>query len=151
MPREKLPLQVHKFGGASMAETEAVRRAVTIVRGIPGPSVVVVSAMGGVTDELLRLATAAGRGDASAAGPTAERLLARHRAASRALVPAARPREALNAYLGETFGELLNLAEGLAILHELSPRTSDYIAARGERASARLFAAALAATGHRAQ
>ena len=134
-----------------MADTDAVRRAVAIVRSIPGPAVVVVSAMGGVTDELLRLATAAGQGDASTAGPTAERLLARHRAAGRTLVPAPRARAALNAYFDETFGELLTLAEGLAILRELSPRTSDYIAARGERASARLFAAALAATGHRAE
>jgi aspartokinase/homoserine dehydrogenase 1 len=148
---KNLPLQVHKFGGASMADIEAVRRAVSIVRGIPGPSVVVVSAMGGVTDELLRLATAAGQGDGSGAASTAERLLARHRAAGRTLVPAPRARAALNSYIEETFGELLTLAEGLAILRELSPRTSDYIAARGERASARLFAAALAATGHRAE
>ena len=134
-----------------MADTDAVRRAVAIVRSIPGPSVVVVSAMGGVTDELLRLATAAGQGDASTAGPTAERLLARHRAAGRTLVKAPRARAALNAWFDESFGELLTLAEGLAILRELSPRTSDYIAARGERASARLFAAALAATGRRAE
>ncbi len=150
MARLKSPLQVHKFGGASLADTAAVRRAVEIVRGIPGPAVVVVSAMAGVTDQLLTLAAAAGRGDAAAAAPLVDRLLARHRSALKAAVPAGRARTAVNRYLTDTFGELLTLAQGLATIRELSLRTSDFIAARGERASARLFAAALNAAGTRA-
>jgi aspartokinase/homoserine dehydrogenase 1 len=151
MARAKSTLQIHKFGGASLADTAAVRRAVGLVRGIPGPAVVVVSAMSGVTDQLLTLATAAGRGDCSGAAPAAERLLTRHRAVLLSLVPAGRARQSVAAFLAETFGELVTLAQGLATIRELSPRTSDYIAARGERASARLFAAALKAAGTRAQ
>ncbi|HTO73898.1 MAG TPA: aspartate kinase [Gemmatimonadales bacterium] len=151
MARKPPPLQVHKFGGASMADTAAVRRAVTILRRMPGPAAVVVSAMGGVTDQLLRLASAAGSGDAREAAPVAERLLARHRTALLSLVPAGRGRQTVAAELGELFGELVGLAQGLATIRELSPRTSDSIAARGERASARLFAAALTAAGVRAR
>src|SRR5947207_1131629 len=39
------------------------------------------------------------------------------------------------------------VAGGLGVLRELTPRTTDYLAARGERLSARLFAAALDAAG----
>src|SRR6266566_3298880 len=44
-------------------------------------------------------------------------------------------------------GELEQVAGGLGVLRELTPRTTDYLAARGERLSARLFAAALDAAG----
>lgn len=134
-----------------MADTAAVRRAVSLVRGSPAPSVVVVSAMGGVTDQLLALAASAGRGDAREASPAAERLAARHRSALHSLVPAGRARQSVAAELNTLFGELVGLARGLATIRELSPRTSDAIAARGERASARLLAAALSAAGRRAR
>jgi aspartokinase/homoserine dehydrogenase 1 len=151
MARTGSALQIHKFGGASMADAAAVRRAVALVRRIPGPAVVVVSAMGGVTDQLLGLAAAAGRGEPREAAPASERLEARHRAALSSLVPSGPARQSVAAYYAETFGELVGLAQGLATIRELSPRTSDYIAARGERASARLFAAALTAAGSRAR
>ena len=47
--------------------------------------------------------------------------------------------------------ELDALAHGLAIVRELTPRTSDYVASRGERLSARIVAAALTKAGRRAQ
>lgn len=151
MTRSKSPLQVHKFGGASLADAAALRHAVAIVRDIPGPQVVVASAMAGVTDELLTLARTAGRGDASATAAAVDRMRTRHRSALVRLVPAGRARTAVTRYLDETFGELLTLAQGLATIRELSPRTSDFVAARGERASARIVAAALHAAGRRAQ
>ena len=47
--------------------------------------------------------------------------------------------------------ELDALAHGLSILRELTPRTSDYVASRGERLSARIVAAVLTRAGRRAQ
>src|SRR5207244_125498 len=47
--------------------------------------------------------------------------------------------------IDQSFAELEQLAAGLAILRELTPRTTDYLIARGERLTARLVAAALAA------
>src|SRR5690606_11298048 len=60
MPREfhvppaKTPslLQVHKFGGASLADAASVRHAASIIAGHKGPRLVVASAMAGVTDAL---------------------------------------------------------------------------------------------------
>ena len=60
------PPHIHKFGGASLADAAAIGHAVGIVLAQrPGPLVVVVSAMSGVTDALLDGAARAARGDAS--------------------------------------------------------------------------------------
>src|SRR6185312_8195708 len=53
---KKLSVEVHKFGGASLADGVAFRRVVEIIAGRQGPRVAVVSAPAGVTDLLLGLA-----------------------------------------------------------------------------------------------
>src|SRR5439155_169833 len=92
MPRSRRPLEIHKFGGASLANGAAIAHAVSVIRAQrPAPLVVVVSAMAGVTDALLDLASAAVRGDADGARATLDRLAAQHRAAvaglARGVVP----------------------------------------------------------------
>jgi aspartokinase/homoserine dehydrogenase 1 len=142
---------VHKFGGAALADAPAIRRALEIVRDQPKPGVVVVSALAGVTDALLDAATSAGAGDDKPLREAAAALRARHASIARALVPASPAREALLGLVNESMDELAQLAHGLAILRELTPRTADHIAARGERLSAQIVAAALDAAGIRAQ
>jgi aspartokinase/homoserine dehydrogenase 1 len=144
-PRQSV--EVHKFGGASLADAAAIRHAVAIIRNRPGRRVVVVSAMAGVTDLLLGAAASAQRGDVAHATEAAAVLRERHRKAARALVRPGTAREELMAFIAAQCAELENLAGGLAILRELTPRTADFVVARGERLSARLVAAALAATG----
>ena len=61
MPRAQRGLTVHKFGGASLADAKAMKNAIALVRGTPGPAVVVVSALAGVTDALLEAAGSVGR------------------------------------------------------------------------------------------
>jgi aspartokinase len=48
-------LEIHKFGGASLADADAVGRAASLLQNAT-PAVVVVSAMAGVTDALLAIA-----------------------------------------------------------------------------------------------
>src|SRR5438105_4998818 len=142
------PPHIHKFGGASLADAAAIGHAVGIVLAQRrGPLVVVVSAMSGVTDALLDGAARAARGDASHVRAAAEALRAQHAAAARALVPAGARLQELLRSIDEAFTELDQVAGGLGILRELTPRTTDYLAARGERLCARLFAAALDAAG----
>jgi len=139
---------IHKFGGASLADAAAIGHAVGIVRAQrPDPLVVVVSAMSGVTDALLDGAARAARGDAGRVRAVAEALRAQHATAARALVPAGARLEELLRLIDAAFAELEQVAGGLGVLRELTPRTTDYLAARGERLSARLFAAALDAAG----
>jgi len=152
MPRPRRAAHVHKFGGASLADSAAVRHAVDIVRRHRAePTVVVVSAMAGTTDALLGVAQQAGRGDARAVPPLIARLRSRHAEVARALLPAGRLRADVLAYVSGVFEELEALAQGLRLLRELTPRTTDYLISRGERLSARLVAAALEAQGVRAQ
>src|SRR5213080_2721938 len=146
--RTTRPPQIHKFGGASLADAAAIGHAVRIVQAQrPEPLVVAVSAMSGVTDALLDGAARAARGDASHVRAAAEALRAQHAAAAQELVPAGARLEELLRLIGEAFAELEQVAGGLGVLRELTPRTTDYLAARGERLSARLFAAALDAAG----
>ena len=49
---------VHKFGGTSVADATCFRRVAELIRSQPGPrQAVVVSAMGGMTNDLLALLT----------------------------------------------------------------------------------------------
>jgi bifunctional aspartokinase / homoserine dehydrogenase 1 len=142
-------LEVHKFGGASLADPQAVRHAIGIIQSRPGPRIVVVSAMAGVTDLLFETAQQARAGDGAAASKTAATLRERHQAALKALLPTGKARTELASFIDAQVDELETLAKGLSILRELTPRTSDFLVARGERLSARLFTAALQAAGSR--
>src|SRR5919108_6624898 len=152
MPRSRRAPQVHKFGGASLADSAAVRHAVEIIgRHRSDPTVVVASAMAGTTDALLGVAQQAGAGESRPVASLIARLRSRHAEVARALLPAGRARADVLAYVGDVFEELEALAQGLRLLRELTPRTTDYLISRGERLSARLVEAALEAAGTRAR
>ncbi len=128
---------VCKFGGTSLADASRIARAAGIVARMAGPPeagrvpVVVVSAMAGVTRELLALLSEGG-----AAPPALPRtLLARHREAARAL-GAEEEIEALLDALPDRFA---------AAPSEAALR--DAVAATGEDLSALLMTAALRAEG----
>ncbi len=141
---------VMKFGGTSVADEAAIGRLVEIVRRRrerdgAGPAVVV-SAMSGVTDTLLDLAHAAGAGDAARAVAAVDELRARHHRVARMIDDAARRAE-LEAALNRQFDELAAIARALSVLHDVSPRSLDVVAATGELASSRLITAILADAG----
>ncbi len=140
--------QIHKFGGASLADGPAIARAVAIIQAQrPARLVVVVSALAGVTDALLDIAAHAVRGNEDAVRAAAAELHERHAAAARALLSAAQRRKEALRLIDEAFAELEQIASGLVIVRELTPRTSDYLVARGERLSAQLVAAGLEEAG----
>jgi len=148
MARVSRAPHIHKFGGASLADASGVRRAVKIVLAHrPAPQVVVVSAMGGVTDALLEAARRATRGETSQVRAAAETLRTQHAKAARALVSRGGRLDELLHHIDAAVDELKPLGGGLGLLRELTPRTVDYLVARGERLSALVFAAALEAAG----
>ncbi|MBI3297736.1 MAG: aspartate kinase [Elusimicrobia bacterium] len=128
---------VMKFGGSSVAGAERIRAVAELVRGrLAEKPVVVVSAFRGVTDDLLALAKAALKGDRE--GVQAVRR--RHNDAADELGV---DRELVK----EQLDELSDLARGISLLKELTPRTLDYAAGFGERLSSRLIAAYLTKAG----
>ena len=141
---------VQKFGGTSVADPEAIRRLIAIVRAARersgrGPAVVV-SAMSGVTDALLAVAACAGSGALDDALARVTQLRERHLTAARELAPGARDEE-LAHHLNTSFDELAAIVRALAVLREVSPRTLDVVAAIGELLSSRIVAAALTQSG----
>jgi aspartate kinase len=139
---------VQKFGGTSVADPDAIRRLIEIVRTArtrdgAGPAVVV-SAMSGVTDALLRVAAdaAAARADDALAGVA--RIRDRHIAAARELAPG---QPALEQQIHEHCDALVAVVRTLAEVREVSPSMSDVVAASGELLSSRLVTAALVHAG----
>jgi bifunctional aspartokinase / homoserine dehydrogenase 1 len=141
---------VHKFGGASLSDAAAFRRAVQIVKGRAGPLAVVVSAPAGVTDVLLSLAVRAAAGDGDSCTREVESLRARYTDILRGAVGRGGVKEAATE-IDRSMAELSSLLSSLAVLKELTARTRDFIVSRGERLSARILAAALTAGGLRAR
>jgi aspartate kinase len=138
-------LRVMKFGGTSVGDAECICRAAEIAARAAGegPVVAVVSAMGGVTDNLLEAARASALGNMRAAANLAETLLQQHQRAIEVLIADSDKRALLATELNAIIEEVMNLCRGTALLCELTPRTLDVISSAGERLSARLLASAL--------
>ncbi|HTA20322.1 MAG TPA: aspartate kinase, partial [Polyangia bacterium] len=145
------PLEVHKFGGASLADATAYRHAAQIIKGRGVPCVVVVSAPAGVTDVLLGLARRAAAGEQDGLERDTLALRTRYRDIARAAVGSDKGAAGVVAEIDASLDELARLLASLVVLKELTARTSDFIAARGERLSAQVFAATYAATVGRAR
>jgi len=143
-------LEIWKFGGASLADARAVRRAVELIHSRSGPLIVVVSALGGVTDALLEGARRSAAGDPRAGGRTAAAFLRRHRELVHQLLRPGPGRRRLLARLDQAAREYRELARAVTALRNLSPRASDMLVARGEAAAAAIMAVLLSDSGRRA-
>ncbi len=140
-------IQVYKFGGTSVSSAKRIRDVVSLIQDRePGVQpVVVVSALGGVTDTLLEAANDAVRnGEIYQSAPGL--LRSRHRDAARHLA-LTEERPSLDARLDRLWDLLTGWLTGIALLGECTMRTRDALVSLGERASAPLIAAALRAAG----
>jgi len=140
-----MSLVVMKFGGTSVEDPAAIARTAAIVAGRVAQGrqpVVVVSAMAKVTDQLLRAAEAASRGDRTGALAISSRLRARHRDTAVELVKTATDATELLNFIDLKFDSLDEILRGLSAILELTPRISDLIVSFGERVSSRIVAQA---------
>lgn len=134
-------MNVLKFGGSSLRDGDDVEHVARLVADRDEDVVVVVSALNGVTDEILDLLPRA-RDDEDPIGPAIETLRERH---LRALQAAAGRDERARERLDEAFETLERVLYGIAYTEQLTPKTRDLAVSHGERFSARLLAAALRA------
>lgn len=139
---------VLKFGGTSVGTAGRIQDVACLVAKRGGdPCVVVVSAMGGVTDELVGLKISSNGKERGAAEAALARLAERHRGALDALELPAPEKAATAAAVEEELNRARILSTGISLLEEISPRTSDALLSLGEMISSRLVAAALRGAG----
>lgn len=135
---------VMKFGGTSVGSPENIRQVIRVVaraRAEQGAAAVIVSAFGGVTNGLLRLADlAAQRNEAMESELNA--LIQRHQDATRELVPEQFLDEALP-QVDALLGDLRDVLQGVYLLREASKRSIDFISSFGERLSALIISYAM--------
>lgn len=126
---------VMKFGGTSVESATAIARVAEIVKSREARRpVVVVSAMGKTTNKLLAIAQAALKGTREEYLSQIHDLRDFHSREARQIVALAERTE-LDRTLDDHFQELTELAKGLAVLGELTPRSIDAISSYGERLS----------------
>src|SRR5512132_779166 len=137
------PIEVHKFGGRALETADSIRHVVEVLFTRPSSTrrVVVVSALFGVTDDLLNAALLAAAGDLERAKEAAGEIRGRHIAIADALLDGP-PRRAVCEKVVDAFEELDALLVHVAEVRRLDPRTSDLLLARGERLAARLVVGA---------
>ncbi|HTV57358.1 MAG TPA: aspartate kinase [Verrucomicrobiae bacterium] len=148
-PHVSQRVHVLKFGGTSVGDAAAISRVVEIIRSTSRNCgvVVVVSAMNGVTNQLLEAAVSAERGDHAQVAAIFENLRKRHASAASVLIQSPAERERLSRLMQELFQEGDRLCQGTILLRELTLRVRDSIASLGERLAAPLLAAALRESG----
>lgn len=139
-------MKILKFGGTSVGTADHIRHVKEIVRGTAQPAVVVVSALGGVTDQLIALTQQAAQGEAAYAGGLAS-LKQRHHEMVSAVVPAERQAPLLHDVDG-LLDELCSILHGVSLIQDLTAKTADAIVAYGERLSSLIVAAALDGAQH---
>lgn len=139
---------VLKFGGTSVGTAERIRDVARLVGARGGsPCLVVVSAMGGVTDILVGLKNSSSGRDREALEAARTVLAQRHEEALDGIGLPAAEQEAARAALAADLRRVEELCSGVFLLEEISLRTSDALLSLGEMMSSRLVAAALRARG----
>lgn len=126
-------MKVMKFGGTSVGTPASLSNVKNIVESTPGKKVVVVSALGGVTDLLLKAAYLAKKDDVEYLEVYA-RIVERHQAVIDTMVPTDK-RDFVEGSVRMMLDELSNIYKGVMLLHDLSPRALKMIVSYGERMS----------------
>ncbi len=136
-------MKVLKFGGTSMANADHIQKVIAILldRSSSNRSLVVVSAMSGVTDHLLKMASMAANADESYT-KEAEALTLQHLSAVRDVLPI-QQQSAVLSKIKQHCNELDALLDGVYRLKELSLRTQDKIVSFGELLSSIILSAKL--------
>ena len=126
-------MKVLKFGGTSVGTVESLRNVKSIVEGQTEPVIVVVSALGGITDQLINTARLAAQGDISYLESYA-RIVDRHHKVIDGIVPE-HSRLDVQSIVNPLLEELGNIYRGVNLIKDLSDRTLDIIVSYGERLS----------------
>ncbi len=143
-------MQILKFGGSSVANAFNIKKVIAIVneKSREQRTVIVVSALGGITDMLLHCCQLACNGNEQYKNHIKE-LETRHLQAVRELI-GIENQSAVLSFVKTQCNEIEDICNGIFLLKELSPRTKDRMASYGELLSSKIIAAALRETNNNA-
>lgn len=134
-------MQVLKFGGSSVASAENINKVVTIVKQKQAAikTAVVVSALGGITDLLLKSAQQAADG-LETYKTSLQEVEQRHLQTVKELIPVTQQSSVLS-LVKKLCNEIEDICNGIFLLGELSSRTKDKMVSYGELLSSQIIAA----------
>lgn len=132
-------MKVLKFGGTSVGTVESLRNVKSIIEAIPGKAIIVVSALGGLTDKLIATAGKAAQGD-NEWEKDFEAIEERHFHIIDALVPSDKIKPTKDKLNSQLEGLKRNF-EGVFLLRNLSEHTLNVVVSFGERMSSVIVAA----------
>ena len=132
-------MKVMKFGGTSVGSVNSILSVKRIVESAGEPVIVVVSALGGITDKLINTSKMAAAGDSAYEGEFRE-IVYRHVEMIKEVIPAGAGQVVLQRQIGELLNELKDIFQGIYLIRDLSPKTSDTIVSYGERLSSIIVA-----------
>lgn len=133
-------MKVLKFGGTSVGSVDSILSVKRIVEAQQEPVIVVVSALGGITDQLIRTGKMAVEGDPLYQKSFWE-IAQRHEDMINAVISDSNKRQALLGIVHDLLEELRSIYQGVYLIHDLSPKTQAAIVSYGERISSRIVAA----------
>ena len=136
---------VLKFGGSSVASASEVEQVLDVLLQQKKSMAVVVSALGGITDELHALGKLAANGDASYVNRL-KKVEDRHVLMVQTLIPVSK-RSAILSTTKQIINKLETILEGTFMIRELSPKTLDTLLSFGEILSHKIIAEAAKAKG----
>lgn len=139
-------MHVLKFGGTSVGSVASISNVKRIVERREEPVVVVVSALGGITDRLIATARKAAAADETFHDDF-RFIRQRHHEVAYGLLNAADHASVFD-FIDQSLDELYNIYKGIALIRELSPRTLCTVVSYGERISSRLVAAVIDGARH---
>ena len=132
-------MKVLKFGGTSVGSVDSILSVKRIVEAQKEPVIVVVSALGGITDQLIRTSQMAVEGDGQFQ-QSFEEIALRHEQMIEAVIPEGERREKLLVTVRALLEELRSIYQGVYLIRDLSPKTSAAIVSYGERMSSNIVA-----------
>ena len=132
-------MKVLKFGGSSVGSVSSMLSVKKNVESVDDNVIVVVSALGGITDKLINTSKMAAAGD-SAYEKEMKEIVNRHIEMVYTLIPACKEREDLLELVNELLSELKDIFQGIFLIRDLSPKTSATIVSYGERLSSAIAA-----------
>lgn len=145
---------VMKFGGASVADGEKLRKVATIVRKFHKDGhqlIVVTSAMYNVTNSLVEVARHASQGKKEKVREFMEAIISRHTKAAGAAIADEKVLATTMSMVESRGDELRNILLGIAHIGELTPRSRDYVLGYGEKLSAPMLEGAIEDLGMKAK